>query len=132
MACCLRKVGEQAKVLKTLEWLSLGYQEQRYLPRKEPSQCVFFLLIGHEDCTTNIAILPLRSRSETRSSYITVSFSASPCFQKLGRLTVLMYYKRGNLHSVGRRIENAPPTQLRRKILSEYFKNNRYPPITFL
>lgn len=76
--------------------------------------------------------LTLRSRSETRSSYITVSFSASPYFQKLGRLTVLMYDKRRNLHSVGRRIENAPPTQLRRKILSEYSKNNRYPPITFL
>ena len=76
--------------------------------------------------------LTLTSRSETRSSYITVSFSASPYFQKLGRLTVLMYDKRRNLHSVERRIENAPPTQLRRKILSEYSKNNCYPPISFL
>ena len=76
--------------------------------------------------------LTLRSRSETRSSYITVSSSASPYFQKLGRLTVLMYDKRRNLHSVGRHIENAPPTKLRRKILSEYSKNNRYPPITLL
>ena len=57
-----------------------------------------------------------------RNPFATISCS-SPCFQKLERLTVLMYDKSSNLHSVnaarrelfskkGKPIENIPPTQV--------------------